>query len=140
MAVSVALRGFSRSAALQDGEWLSVRDMGSLDQSGQLSLVGREKRMIVTQGKNLFPEEVENLLCEHPRIAAASVHGVDDTLRGKQVWAAIQLKDATTSPLGLQPLADATDAALAAELSAWCRSQLEAYKCPRRWFSTESAC
>ncbi len=91
--------------------------------------------MIVTQGKNLFPEEVEAVLCEHPRVAAASVHGVDDALRGKQVWVALQLHDdAPTSPAQppLQPLADA---ALARELAAWCRSQLEAHKCPRRWFS-----
>lgn len=118
----------------EHGEWLSVRDMGSLGDDGYLSLVGREKRMLVTQGKNLFPEEVEALLCEHPRVAAASVHGVDDTLRGKQVWAAVQIKDA--APQGddrLLPL----DAELVAELSAWCRSQLEAYKCPRRWFTAQ---
>ena len=122
----------------EHGEWLSVRDMGSLDDNGMLSLVGREKRMLVTQGKNLFPEEVEALLCEHPRVAAASVHGVDDALRGKQVWAAVQLRDtgdaAAQTAAGLQPLADT---ALAAELSAWCRSQLEAYKCPRRWFTAQ---
>lgn len=127
------------TAALQDGEWLSVRDMGSLDAHGQLTLVGREKRMIVTQGKNLFPEEVENLLCEHPRIAAASVHGVDDALRGKQVWVALQLKDAAPAPFAsgtprqVHQALDTLDAALAAELSAWCRNRLEAYKCPRRW-------
>ena len=125
------------TAALQDGEWLSVRDMGSLGQSGQLSLVGREKRMIVTQGKNLFPEEVENLLCEHPRVAAASVHGVDDALRGKQVWVVVQLQEAGPSarsaPRQGPQTMEALDAELAAELSAWCRSRLEAYKCPRRW-------
>ena len=127
------------TAALRDGDWLSVRDMGSLDEQGMLTLVGREKRMIVTQGKNLFPEEVEAVLCEHPRVAAASVHGVDDALRGKQVWVALQLRDAAAPPSApaqqpaLQPLADA---ALARELGDWCRSRLEAHKCPRRWFST----
>lgn len=124
------------TAALRDGDWLSVRDMGSIDAQGLLTLVGREKRMIVTQGKNLFPEEVEAVLCEHPRVAAASVHGVDDALRGKQVWVALQLRDDTAPAsgqhAGLQPLADS---ALARELADWCRSQLEAHKCPRRWFS-----
>ena len=121
------------TAALRDGEWLSVRDMGSLGADGLLTLVGREKRMLVTQGKNLFPEEVEALLCEHPRVAAASLCGVDDALRGKQVWTTVQLKDAAPQGDGsLQPL----DSDLAAELAAWCRSQLEAYKCPRRWFTT----
>jgi acyl-coenzyme A synthetase/AMP-(fatty) acid ligase len=123
------------TAALRDGDWLSVRDMGSLDAQGLLTLVGREKRMIVTQGKNLFPEEVEALLCEHPRVAAASVHGVDDALRGKQVWVALQLRDEAAPSPAQPPLQPLADAALARELADWCRSQLEAHKCPRRWFS-----
>ncbi|MDR2328124.1 MAG: AMP-binding protein [Comamonas sp.] len=122
------------TAALRDGEWLSVRDMGSLDAQGMLTLVGREQRMIVTQGKNLFPEEVEALLCEHPRVAAASVHGVDDALRGKQVWVALQLRDDAPPSAAQPPLQPLADAALARELAGWCRSQLEAHKCPRRWF------
>ena len=121
------------TAALRDGPWLSVRDMGSLDDTGLLTLVGREKRMVVTQGKKLFPEEVEALLCEHPQVAAASVHGVEDALRGQQVWVALQLKNAPLpgADQPLQPL----PADLAAALSALCRSQLEAYKCPRRWWT-----
>ena len=117
----------------ENGDWLSVRDMGSLDASGLLTLVGREKRMVVTNGKNLFPEEVEAVLAEHPRVVAASVHGVDDALRGKQVWVALQLRDAPIATAGgPQPLADP---ALLADLQAWCRNQLEAYKTPRRWYS-----
>ena len=130
-------------AAGDDQDWLSVRDMGSLGDDGLLTLVGREKRMIVTQGKNLFPEELEAVLCEHPRVAAASVHGMDDALRGKQVWVALQLRSdappaaADASPQReqrpqLNPLADAD---LLTELSAWCRHKLEAYKTPRRWYT-----
>lgn len=119
------------TAAQRDGDWLSVRDMGSISPDGLLTLVGREKRMIVTNGKNLFPEEVEAVLAEHPRIIAASVHGVDDALRGKQVWVALQLNDANNSEAALQPLADH---ALIADLQQWCRSKLETYKTPRRWF------
>jgi acyl-CoA synthetase (AMP-forming)/AMP-acid ligase II len=47
------------TAVLRDGDWLSVRDMGHIDERGMLCLAGRQSRMIVTQGKNLFPEEVE---------------------------------------------------------------------------------
>lgn len=104
-----------------DGEWLSVRDMGSLHADGMLTLVGREKRMIVTHGKNLFPEEVEAVLCEHPGIAAASVQGIDDALRGKLVAAIVQ------------PLPDAAPPS-AAELQHWCRERLESFKAPRRFY------
>ena len=117
--------GQDATAALRlherDGEWLSVRDMGSLDTNGMLTLVGREKRMLVTQGKNLFPEEVEAVLCEHPCVAAASVQGIDDALRGKLVVAAVQWVPGAKQPS-------------AAELQHWCRQRLEAYKAPRRFF------
>lgn len=113
--------GQDATAAVRDGEWLSVRDMGSLGTDGMLTLAGREKRMLVTQGKNLFPEEVEAVLCEHPRIAAASVQGMDDALRGKLVAAVVQ------------PLADAAPPS-AAELQHWCRERLESFKTPRRFY------
>lgn len=106
------------TSALRDGDWLSVRDMGYLDEQGLLCLVGRENRMIVTQGKNLFPEEVENVLQSHPHIAHASVQGVADALRGQQVVALLHPRDEL----------DAT------ELVQWCREQLESYKVPRRFY------
>ncbi|MFY8054238.1 MAG: AMP-binding protein, partial [Limnohabitans sp.] len=60
------------TAAVRDGDWLSVGDMGYINAQGHLCLSGRQNRMIVTQGKNLFPEELENLLATHPSIANAS--------------------------------------------------------------------
>jgi long-chain acyl-CoA synthetase len=112
------------TAALRDGEWLSVRDVGHLDGDGLLRLMGREKRMIVTQGKNLFPEEVESVLDAHPAVVAASVHGVADALRGMQVVAAVAIADGATVD--------------AATLGAWCRARLEAFKTPRAWFTCSS--
>ena len=69
------------TAVLRDGDWLSVRDMGHIDERGMLCLAGRQSRMLVTQGKNLFPEEVENLLASHPAIAQVSLHGQVDAAR-----------------------------------------------------------
>ena len=108
------------TAALRDGDWLSVRDVGFLDAAGRLCLMGRQKRMIVTQGKNLFPEEVETALAAHPDVLGASVHGVADPLRGMQVIAVLDIK----------PWASLD----AAALSAWCRTRLEAFKTPRAYF------
>ena len=110
------------TAAIRDGDWLSVRDMGHLDAQGRLCLAGRQNRMITTQGKNLFPEELESVLGAHPGIAKASVQGVADALRGMKVVAVLQPNSAYASELH------------AAELSAWCRAQLEAYKAPKRYF------
>jgi long-chain acyl-CoA synthetase len=106
------------TAAQREGDWLSVRDMGYINPQGLLCLVGRENRMLVTQGKNLFPEEVENLLQAHPAVVQASVQGLNDALRGQQVVALIQLREAVD----------------ASTLSAWCRQHLEAYKVPKRFY------
>jgi len=114
------------TAALRDGDWISVRDLGYLDAQGRLCLVGRQNRMLVTLGKNLFPEEVESVLERHPAIASASVHGLSDALRGLQVVAVLQWAPRLTSK---RPDTLA--------LKAWCRQHLEGYKVPRRFFSCE---
>jgi long-chain acyl-CoA synthetase len=110
------------TVAIRDGDWLSVRDMGYMDSQGQLCLAGRQNRMITTQGKNLFPEELESVLCTHPGIAKASVQGVADALRGMKVVAVVQ------------PTSDHAGELHPAELSAWCREKLETYKSPKRYF------
>jgi len=111
------------TAALRDGDWLCVRDLGNLDEQGRLCLAGRQNRMLVTKSKNLFPEEVEAILESHPAIATASVQGIDDPLRGLQIVALLQWKPdlAVTLPTPLQ-------------LCAWCRLKLESYKSPRKYF------
>lgn len=110
------------TAAVREGDWLSVRDMGYVDAHGYLCLVGRENRMLVTQGKNLFPEEVEATLMTHAAVIQVSVQGVFDPIRGQQVVALIQLKDdPVTSLPGV------------AALAMLCRGQLESYKVPKRF-------
>ncbi len=107
------------TAALREGDWLSVRDMGYIDAQGYLCLVGRENRMVVTQGKNLFPEEVESVLLSYAEVTQASVLGVPDAIRGQQVVAIVCASNDTLS---------------AHTLSHICRAQLESYKVPKRFF------
>ena len=106
------------TAAVREGDWLSVRDMGYLDAQGYLCLVGRENRMLVTQGKNLFPEEVEAVLLTHPAVTHVSVQGVPDAIRGQQVVAVLHLNASTVN---------------VADLTHLCRAQLEGYKVPKRF-------
>jgi long-chain acyl-CoA synthetase len=117
------------TAAIRDGDWLSVRDLGYLDAQGRLCLAGRQSRMIVTMGKNLFAEELETVLETHPAVASASVHGMDDALRGRQIVAILKLKSdsQTALPSRLQ-------------LAAWCRQRLEDYKSPRHYFVSDTWC
>ncbi|WP_429497834.1 AMP-binding protein [Robbsia andropogonis] len=107
------------------GDWLSVRDVGYLDKAGRLCLIGRAKRMLVTQGKNLFPEEIESVLRAHPWIEEASVHGVHDPIRGRALVAAIRWRDMP---------AESDKRPALTELFHWCRARLEPYKTPRRFF------
>lgn len=115
--------GHDATGALRDGEWLSVRDIGRLDEQGRLHLLGRQNRMLVTQGKNLFPEEVETVLAGCPGVAAASVHGLPHAVRGQQVVAVVQPRPG--------------EALAAAALAAWCRGRLEAHKVPRRFYACD---
>ena len=108
------------SAAQRVGDWLTVHDMGWLDVQGRLHLCGRASRMLVTQGKNLFPEEVEARLLQHPAIAQASVQGQADGLRGQRVHAVLLGAD--------------DDLPAPSALAAWCQAALEPYKTPRRWW------
>jgi long-chain acyl-CoA synthetase len=118
-----AVGGDDGTAALRDGDWLSVRDMGRVDETGRLHLMGRQNRMIVTQGKNIFPEELESVLAAHRGVMAASVHGLRHPVRGHQVAAVLKLEP---------------DAGVTAEgVSAWCRQLLEAYKVPRMLFACD---
>lgn len=109
------------TAAIRDGDWLSVRDMGYFDAQGFLCLVGRENRMIVTQGKNLFPEEVESVLVSSSHVTQVSVLGIPDPIRGQQVVAIVGATDGIHQP----------STATLTDLS---RTQLESYKVPKRFF------
>jgi long-chain acyl-CoA synthetase len=104
---------------LRDGDWISVRDMGLLDGSGRLVLLGRQRRMIVTAGRNLFPEEVEAVLEAHPAVAGASVLGVRDAIRGSLVLALLQPSGTGTAAPGV--------------LASHCRALLPAHKVPREF-------
>lgn len=78
--------------ALQDG-WLHTGDLGKLDEKGNLTIVGRAKEVIVTHGgKNVYPDELEELYGSHSSIAEISVVGVSDH-RGTERVAALVRPD-----------------------------------------------
>jgi len=68
---------------------MSVGDLGFLDERGFLHLVGRENRMIVTAGKNVFAEEIERALEAAPGVLAAAAIGVPDRQRGERIVALV---------------------------------------------------
>ena len=135
------VNGQDATAARRVGEWLTVRDIGWQDAQGNLYLVGRENRMIVTQARNLFPEEVEARLMAHPDISQAAVLGLPDPQRGQVVHAVLMRPsdDSSHAPsmtgsteVEAPALMSMTPAPV--DLVAWCHQTLESYKVPRHWW------
>ncbi len=100
--------------------WTTLGDVGWVDEEGFLYLTDRKSFMIISGGVNIYPQELENLLITHPKVADAAVVGAPDEEMGEKVVAVIQ-------PMNW---ADAGDD-LRAELMAFCRANLSHVKSPR---------
>ncbi|MCW2726703.1 MAG: AMP-dependent synthetase [Frankiales bacterium] len=112
------------AAAIVDG-WFRTGDLGTKDEDGYVSIVDRKKDMVIRGGYNIYPREVEEILLRHPAVGQVAVIGLPDPQYGEEVCAVV-IKD----PEG----GDVTGA----ELSAWAKERLAAYKYPRRVFFTDA--
>ena len=86
------------AVTFQDG-WIDSGDMMRVDADGYLWFCGRKKQIIVHDGSNIYPQEVEDALLEHPAIGNAGVVGVHDLLHGEVVRAYLSLRDDAEQPL-----------------------------------------
>ncbi|HEY7843174.1 MAG TPA: AMP-binding protein [Bradyrhizobium sp.] len=110
----------TREARSPDGSMSTVGDVGYVDGDGFLYLTDRATFMIISGGVNIYPQECENLLITHPKIADAAVFGVPNVDLGEEVKAVVQ-------PMpGIAPGPD-----LAEELLAFCSRSLSRQKVPR---------
>ncbi len=106
----------TREAIREDG-WMHTGDIATVDEDGYYTIVDRKKDMILTSGYNVYPAELERVLCMHSSVALAAVCGVPDEAKGEVAKAYIMLKP--NAKAGGQELAD------------HCRQHLAAYKTPR---------
>jgi long-chain acyl-CoA synthetase len=104
------------ASVLKDG-WLYTGDLGRMDEEDYIFLTGRKKRMIITSGFNVYPQEVETVLNLHPAVQDSRVFGKEDLMRGELVKAQIVLRN------GLHP----DDK----EIIRHCKVYLSPYKVPR---------
>ncbi|HEY7901558.1 MAG TPA: acyl-CoA synthetase [Caulobacteraceae bacterium] len=101
--------------------WTTLGDVGWLDEDGYLFLTDRKSFMIISGGVNIYPQEIENLLITHPKVADVAVVGAPHEDMGEEVVAVVQ-------PMNWSDAGDA----LAAELEAFARASLSHVKTPRR--------
>ncbi len=78
--------------------WFLTDDVGALDSSGMLRVLGRTDDAISTGGLTIFPQLVENALASHPRVADCAVFGVPDDRLGQRVVAAVVAADGYAAP------------------------------------------
>jgi long-chain acyl-CoA synthetase len=102
--------------AIPDG-WFRTGDLGRADEDGYLYIVDRKKQLIIRGGYNVYPREIEEVLHEHPAVAEVAVVGLKHATLGEEVGAAVSLVPGAT--------------ASAAELRAFAKERVAAYKYPR---------
>ncbi len=100
-------------------DYLNTGDLGRLDAAGRLFIDGRADEMIISGGENVFPTEVEDVLCSHPAIAEAAVIGMPDEQFGQR------LKAFVVARTGEQIGAD--------ELRSFLKDRIARFKAPREF-------
>ena len=99
--------------------WLHTGDLGKMDEDGFIYFKQRIKRMIITNGYNVYPSQIENILDAHPKVQMSCVIGVKDPYKMQKVKAFIVLKD------GIKP-----SESIRQELHEYCRKNIAKYALP----------
>ena len=114
---SSVIPGYWGGAEVSPDGWLATGDLGYVDDDGYLFIVDRLKDMIIRNGYNVYPREVEEVLYEHPDVLEAAVIGIPDPRLGDEVVALVKPRPgAVCDP---------------AEIQQWVRERVAAYKYPR---------
>ncbi|KAI2463315.1 amp dependent CoA ligase [Annulohypoxylon bovei var. microspora] len=104
--------------------WVRTGDTATIDVAGRCTITGRVKDMIKRGGENIFPRDIEEVLEQHPDIAAAAVIGIPDAYWGEVIGAFIQ----PSSRCETKPLAGRRN------LKAWLRNRTAPHKFPEHFF------
>ncbi|MDY7106035.1 MAG: AMP-binding protein [Actinomycetota bacterium] len=100
--------------------WTTLGDVGYLDEDGWLFLTDRKAFMIISGGVNIYPQEIEDCLIMHPKVADVAVFGIPDDEMGESVMAAVQPAHGVEG-----------GAELESELRSFVREHIAHYKCPK---------
>ncbi|NBB93293.1 MAG: long-chain-fatty-acid--CoA ligase [Gammaproteobacteria bacterium] len=101
---------------LDDDGWLRTGDMAKMDENGYFYIVDRKKDMILVSGFNVYPNEVEDIVANHPKVLEVGAIGAPDEKSGEVVKVIVVRKD---------------DSLTVKELREFCREELTGYKVPK---------
>jgi long-chain acyl-CoA synthetase len=101
-----------------DGGWFRTGDIGQMNDQGFFTIVDRKKDMINVSGFNVYPNEVENVIVDHPKVLEVAVVGVADARSTECVKAFVVKAD---------------DSLTIEELDAYCHEELTGYKRPKHY-------
>jgi long-chain acyl-CoA synthetase len=104
--------------------WLASGDMGLIDEQGFIQIVDRKKDIVIKAGYNIFPREVEEVICNMAEVAEVCVEGIPDRLKGQCLKASIVLKE--KSLLTIE------------DIKTHLRTQLARYKWPNEYVFCDS--
>ncbi len=113
--------------AYNDRGWITLGDVGTLDEDGYLFLSDRKDFMIITGGVNVYPQEIENVLSMHPDVIDVAVFGLPNEEFGAEVKAVVQPTSWPADPDAYRE-----------ELFDYCRAHLSPIKVPRSIDLTEA--
>ena len=103
--------------AIKDG-WLYTGDIARIDEDGYFYIVDRKKDMIISEGFNIYPNEIDEVVLKHPKVFDAAAVGMPDRLRGEKVMLYVVLKEG--------------EVAGQEEILGFCRENLAKYKVPKK--------
>ncbi len=112
--------------AMHPNGWMTLGDIGHLDEEGFLYLTDRKSHMIISGGVNIYPQEIENLLVSHDKVMDAAVIGAPDPDFGERVVAVVQ-------PVDMALVAKDGGAALEQELRDYLAPSLSRVKMPKQF-------
>ena len=102
------------------GDYFTLGDMGYFDKDGYLFLTGRTAELIISGGVNIYPQEVDSVIMQHPAVHEVCTIGAPNDEWGEEVKSVVQLADGVTAS---QDLID--------DLLTFTRERIAGYKCPR---------
>ncbi|MEE2776994.1 MAG: AMP-binding protein [Acidobacteriota bacterium] len=110
-----------KTASAYRGDYFTMGDMGYVDEDGYLFLTGRSAETIIAGGVNIYPQEIDDVISQHPAVHEVCTVGMPHDEWGESVVTVVEIKEGI----------EASDE-LAEEMLAWAREHLPDYKRPRR--------